>query len=167
LNVVGTHTGERSIMATTTIESADALRKLVGEEVGTSEWLEVTQDMIARFADVTGDDQWIHTDVERCRRESPFGTTIAHGFLTLSLLSYLHRESVKFAGPKKMGINYGLNRVRFVNPVRAGSRIRTRSKVAAVEDFAEGLQVTWQITVELQGAEKPALVAEWIGRLYS
>ena len=152
-------------MAATTIESPEALRTLIGQEVGASDWLEVTQEMIDGFAQVTRDDQWIHTDVERCRRESPFGTTIAHGFLTLSLLSYLHRETVRISGGK-MAINYGLNRVRFVSPVRSGSRIRTRSKVAAVADFTGGVQVTWQITVDVEGADKPALVAEWIGRLY-
>ena len=154
-------------MPVRTIENAEALRNLIGEEVGTSEWQEVTQDMIDRFADVTGDDQWIHTDVERCKQESPFGVPIAHGFLTLSLLSYLHRESVRFAESGKMGINYGLNRVRFVSPVRAGSRIRTHSKVATVDDFEGGVQVAWQITVELEGADKPALVAEWLTRMYN
>lgn len=122
--------------------------------------------MIDRFAQVTLDDQWIHTDVERAKRDSPFGTTIAHGFLTLSLLSHLHRSSVNIGEGGKMAINYGLNRVRFVSPVLSGARIRTRSKVAAVDDFQGGIQVTWQINVEQQGADKPALVAEWIGRLY-
>lgn len=153
-------------MPVRTIENTQALRDMVGEEVGVSDWLEVTQDMIDRFADVTGDDQWIHTDVERCKKESPFGTTIAHGFLTLSLLSYLHRESVKISEAGKMGINYGLNRVRFVSPVRAGSRIRTHSKVASVDEFTSGVQVAWQISVELEGSEKPALIAEWLTRVY-
>ncbi len=153
-------------MAVRTIEGVDELRSLVGQEVGVSDWLEVTQRMIDGFAEITRDDQWIHTDVERCKRESPFGTTIAHGFLTLSLLSYLHRETVQVGGNAKMGINYGLNRVRFVSPVRVGSKIRTRGKVLAVDDFAQGVQVTWQINVELEGSDKPALVAEWIGRIY-
>ncbi len=153
-------------MPVRTIENAEALRGLIGEEVGVSDWLEVTQDTIDRFADVTGDDQWIHTDVERCKTESPFGTTIAHGFLTLSLLSRLHRDSVKVAEGGKMGINYGLNRVRFVSPLRVGSRIRTHSKVASVDDFDGGVQIAWQITVELEGSEKPALVAEWLTRMY-
>lgn len=152
-------------MTTRTIESVDELRSLIGQEVGTSQWLTVTQQMIDGFAAVTLDDQWIHTDTKRCASESPFGTTIAHGFLTLSLLSYLHRETVRVAGGK-MAINYGLNRVRFVSPVKVDSRIRTRSKVAAVDDFSGGVQVTWQINVEIEGSDKPALVAEWIGRLY-
>ncbi len=153
-------------MPVRTIENAEALRRLIGEEVGVSDWLEVTQDMIDRFSEVTGDDQWIHTDVERCKTESPFGTTIAHGFLTLSLLSRLHRDSVKVAEGGKMGINYGLNRVRFVSPLRVGSRIRTHSKVASVDDFDGGVQVAWQINVELEGSDKPALVAEWLTRMY-
>jgi acyl dehydratase len=153
-------------MATRTIENVDALKQLVGQEVGTSDWITVTQDMIDRFAQVTLDDQWIHTDVKRCQTDSPFGTTIAHGFLTLSLLSYLHRETVKIVGGK-MAINYGLNRVRFVSPVKVDSRIRTRSKVLAVDDFTGGVQVTWQINVDVEGSDKPARVAEWIGRLYS
>ena len=110
-------------MSVRTIESPEALKDLIGQEVGTSQWKEVTQDMIDRFAEVTLDDQWIHTDVERCRKESPFGTTIAHGFLTLSLLSHLHRDSVRMEERGKMGINYGLNRVRFITPVRSGSMV--------------------------------------------
>jgi acyl dehydratase len=152
-------------MPVRTIDSVATLRGLVGQEVGVSDWLEVTQDRIQGFADVTLDDQWIHTDVERCKQESPFGTTIAHGFLTLSLLSYLHRETVRVNGGK-MSINYGLNRVRFISPVRQGARIRTRSMVASLDDFDGGVQVTWQVTVEMDGSEKPAMVAEWIGRLY-
>jgi acyl dehydratase len=149
-----------------TIDGVDALRGLVGQEVGTSDWIEVTQGMIDAFADITRDTQWIHQDVERARRESPFGTTIAHGFLTLSMVSNLHAQSVSVQGKLKMGINYGLNRVRFPNPVRSGSRIRSRSTVKAIEDFPGGVQVTWAITVDLENAEKPALVAEWITRIY-
>jgi acyl dehydratase len=148
------------------IEGANALRSLVGQEVGTSDWLEVTQGMIDAFSEVTGDKQWIHVDRDRASRESPFGTTIAHGFLTLSLITRLHSQAVRVAGDHKMGINYGLNRVRFPNPVRSGSRIRGRSAVRAVEDFPGGTQVTWLVTVELENADKPALVAEWIGRIY-
>jgi acyl dehydratase len=149
-----------------TIEGIDQLRQLIGQEVAVSEWIEVTQELIDRFADVSGDHQWIHVDRERAKRESPFGTTIAHGFLTLSLITRLHSQAVRVAADQKMGINYGLNRVRFLNPVRAGSRIRSHSAVQAVEDFTGGVQITWLITVELEGVQKPALVAEWIGRLY-
>ena len=149
-----------------TINGVDELRKLVGQEVGISDWVLVTQDMIDAFADVTGDRQWIHLDVERAKRESPFGTTIAHGFLTLSLISHLHAQSVHIGGNRLMSINYGLNRVRFPNPVRTGLRIRTRTAVKSVDDFDGGVQVTWLVTVDLENAEKPALVAEWVGRVY-
>jgi acyl dehydratase len=153
-------------MAMRTINGVDELRTLVGQEVGLSDWIAVTQEMIDSFADLTGDHQWIHVDRERAARERPFRTTIAHGFLTLSLLTRMHTEAVQLGGEKKMGINYGLNRVRFVNPVRAGARIRCHSAVKAVDDFPGGVQVTWLMTVELENEDKPALVAEWIGRLY-
>ena len=148
-----------------TIQSLEALRGLVGQEVGESDWIEVTQAMIDAFADVTRDKQWIHLDPQRAQRESPYGATIAHGFLTLAMLSHLHSQSVRVEGNPKMSINYGLNRVRFPNPVRAGSRIRSRTAIQAVEDIPGGVQVTWLITVDLEHAEKPALVAEWLGRL--
>lgn len=157
-------------MPSRTIDGVEALRSLVGQEAGVSDWIEVTQGMIDAFADVTRDTQWIHQDVQRAQRESPFGTTIAHGFLTLSLVSHLHAQSISVRGNDKVrvtyGINYGLNRVRFPNPVRSGSRIRSRSAVKTVEDFPGGVQVTWLITVDLENAEKPALVAEWVTRLY-
>jgi acyl dehydratase len=149
-----------------TIEGVDELRKLIGQEVGTSDWITVSQAMIDSFSDVTRDKQWIHIDAPRAATESPFGTTIAHGFLTLSLLSHLHSQAVRVVGGQKMAINYGLNRVRFPNPVREGSRIRARSAVQAVDDFPGGVQITWLVTVDLENAEKPALVAEWLGRLY-
>jgi acyl dehydratase len=149
-----------------TIEGVEELRKLVGQEVGTSDWLQVTQAMIDSFSDVTRDKQWIHVDVAKAKSESPFGTTIAHGFLTLSLLSHLHGQAVRVVGDQKMTINYGLNRVRFPNPVREGSRIRARSAVKAVDDFPGGVQITWLVTIDLENETKPALVAEWLGRLY-
>jgi len=149
-----------------TISDVAQLREFVGQEVGVSDWLEVSQGMIDAFAEVTRDRQWIHLDVERAKRESPFGGTIAHGFLTLSLLSHLHSQAVRVEGGQKMSINYGLNRVRFPHPVRSGSRVRGHSAVHAIEDFPGGIQITWLITVEIEGATKPAVVAEWIGRLY-
>jgi acyl dehydratase len=153
-------------MALRKISDLDELRTLAGQQVGQSDWLEVTQEMIDAFADLTHDHQWIHVDRARAERESPFKTTIAHGFLTLSLMTHLHSQSVEVGGDRKMGINYGLNRVRFTNPVRAGSRIRSRSEVKSVDDIPGGVQVTWLITIELENEEKPALVAEWIGRSY-
>ena len=138
------------------------LKESIGQEIGASEWLQITQDMIDRFANLTNDHQWIHIDPERAKTESPFGTTIAHGFLTLSLITSLSHQAFKVQHDLKMTINYGLNRVRFVSPVRCGSRIRGRFAPKEVGDN----QVIWLVTVEIQGSEKPALVAEWIGRFY-
>ena len=144
------------------INGLDELRSLIGQEIGVSDWTPITQEMINRFADVTGDHQWIHVDVERARRETPFGETIAHGFLTVSLLAELSRQSIEVRGDFKMRINYGFNKLRFVSPVRAGSRIRARFTPQKVT----GNEVTWLVTVEVEGSEKPALVAEWLGRYY-
>jgi acyl dehydratase len=144
------------------VNSLDELRALTGQEVGASDWLTVTQEMINRFADVTDDHQWIHVDVERAKRESQFGTTIAHGFLTVSLLPRLTREAVEVRGNFKMRVNYGFNRLRFVSPVPAGARIRAR---LTPQKVAEN-EVTWLVTVDVEGSEKPAVVAEWLGRFY-
>jgi acyl dehydratase len=149
------------------ITSLEELRSLAGQEVAVSDWFEVTQDRIDLFADATGDHQWIHVDVERAKAESPYGTTIAHGFLTLSLLSQLMSETVKIKLPIKMGINYGLNKVRFPSAVPAGSKIRARAILQAVEDIADGRQLIWKITVEREGADKPCCVAEWLVRYYT
>ena len=137
----------------------------VGEEIAVSGWLEVTQARINQFADATGDHQWIHVDPARAAAELPSKTTIAHGFLTLSLLSTLIRESIQFTG-LRMAINYGLNRVRFVSPVPSGSRIRALITLQAVDAVSGGFQVTWLVTVEREGGEKPACVADWIVRYY-
>ena len=148
----------------TVVDLAD-LGGLVGRDVATSDWLEVTQDRINAFADATGDHQWIHVDPERARAETPFGATIAHGFLTLSLLSTLMRDAVTVDGPR-MTLNYGLNRVRFVSPVPSGSRIRARVALAGIDDKGDSIQATWSVTIERDGADKPAVVAEWIVRYY-
>ena len=126
----------------------------------------VTQDRINAFADATGDHQWIHVDTERARAETPFGATIAHGFLTLSLLSALMRDAVTVDGPR-MTLNYGLNRVRFVSPVPSGSRIRARIALARIDDMGDSIQATWSVTIEREGGDKPAVVAEWIVRYYA
>jgi acyl dehydratase len=144
------------------INGLDELRSLTGQEVGVSDWLPVTQDMINRFADLTGDHQWIHVDVERARRETPFKSTIAHGFLTVSLLAELSRRTVEVRGDFKMRINYGFNKLRFVSPVPAGASIRARFTPQKVTEN----EVTWLVTVEVEGRDKPALVAEWLGRFY-
>jgi len=141
------------------------LRELVGRELATSNWFPVTQEIIDRFAEATGDHQWIHVDPVRAARESPFKTTIAHGFLTLSVVSSLLRDAVKPTG-LRMAINYGLNRVRFVSPVPSGSQIRGRFVLKAVEETGGAVQANWEVTVEREGGEKPACVAEWLVRYY-
>jgi len=146
------------------------LRDKVGQEVVVSEWLEVSQARIDAFAECTEDRQWIHIDPERARRESPFGGSIAHGFLTLSLLSKLLTESIRFA-TARMGVNYGFNRVRFTAPVPAGSRVRGRFVLAKLEDIEAGaqmtgVQMTWLVTIEREGSDKSCLVAEWVTRRY-
>ena len=148
------------------IESIEELKRLVGQEVGASDWLEVTQSRINDFADATEDHQWIHVDVERAKTDSPFHTTIAHGFLTLSLMPHLAAQALKVQGDFKMGINYGLNRLRFVSPVPSGSRVRARFTLQSVEDVSGGIQITWSVTCEIEGGQKPALVAEWLTRYY-
>ncbi len=153
-------------MPVTQFESITALREQVGQEVATSDWLEVSQERINQFAESTEDRQWIHVDPERAARESPFKETIAHGFLTLSLLSELGKRAMSVGGVR-MGINYGLNRVRFVSPVPAGSRIRGRFTLATVEEINGGVQATWNVTVEREGSEKPCCVAEWLVRYYA
>ena len=137
----------------------------IGQQIAVSDWLEVTQSRIDQFADATGDHQWIHVDPARAAVELPSRSTIAHGFLTLSLLSTLIRESIRFTG-LRMAINYGLNRERFVSPVPSGSRIRALITLKAVDAVSDGFQVTWEVTIERDGAEKPACVAEWIVRYY-
>ena len=141
------------------------LKSLVGQEVATSDWVTVTQERINMFAEATGDLQWIHIDVERSKRESPFGGPIAHGFLTLSLLPMLMANAIHLSDVK-MGVNYGLNKVRFTAPVPAGSRVRAKLKLLNVEDITGGAQMTWEVTIEREGEDKPACVAESISRRY-
>jgi acyl dehydratase len=143
----------------------DALGEWVGREVAASDWLAITQERIDRFAEAGGDHQWIHVDRERAARESPFGGTIAHGFLTLAVLSPLLADALEITG-KRMGINYGLNRLRFPSPVPAGTRVRARFVLGALEPLDGGVQTTWNVTVEREGEAKPALVAEWVTRHY-
>jgi acyl dehydratase len=147
---------------------AKSLRDLesqVGKEVGVSPWTEVTQERIDTFAKAIDDFQWIHVDRERAK-SSPFGGTIAHGFLTLSLLSHLSERTFGFTD-RRMGVNYGLNRVRFTAPLPSGSRVRARFTLQKFEKLPDGgVQVTWSTIVEREGSEKPVLVAEWLGRHY-
>jgi acyl dehydratase len=152
-------------MAKVILEDIAAIRAKVGQEVAVSDWLEVTQERINEFAQATGDFQWIHVDVERAEKESVFGTTIAHGFLTLSLLPSFLIDSIEIRGAR-MGVNYGLNRVRFTGPVPSGARLRARFAIGALEDIKGGVQVTFNVAVEREGEDKPVLVAEWLTRRY-
>jgi len=141
------------------------LREHIGQEIAVGDWLPVAQDRIQQFADATGDHQWIHLDTARAERESPYKTTIAHGFLTLSLVSTLMRDAIRIGG-LRMAINYGLNRVRFISPVPSGTRIRGRFAPTAVEETGGAVQVTWTVTIERQASDKPCMVAEWLVRYY-
>ncbi|WP_075298244.1 MULTISPECIES: MaoC family dehydratase [unclassified Pseudonocardia] len=142
----------------------DELREAKGSEVGASDWVEVGQEQIDGFADATGDHQWIHVDAERAK-DGPFGTTIAHGFLTLSLLPKLVQGVYRIEGVK-MGVNYGLNKVRFTSPLPVGSRVRGRVEIIDVTDISGGVQIASKVTVEIENSEKPAVVAEWLTRQY-
>ncbi len=142
------------------------LQSLIGQEVGVSDWFTVTQERIDAFAAVTEDHQWIHCDRDRAKAESPYGTTIAHGYLTLSLLSHLSSQAVQVKGQFTRVINYGLNRVRFPSAVPAGSRIRARCTLQATEKVPGGLQIIWLVTMECEGQSKPAMVAESLSRCY-
>ena len=151
-------------MALVEINGADELKAFVGQDVGPSDWREVTQEMIDTFAEISGDDQWIHVDVERAEKESPFGTTIAHGNLTLSLVDGFRRSLVTQSG-FVLGVNYGWNKVRFPAPVPAGSRVRARSEVVSVDELDGGwLQVITRFTLEVEGNEKPCFVGDSVGR---
>ena len=146
----------------TTLEE---LRGLAGREIAVTEWLEITQERIDIFADATEDHQWIHIDSERAQRESPYGTTIAHGFLTLSLLSKFLRDAIQIGG-LRMAINYGLNRVRFPSAVLAGSHIRARIVLQSMRDVGDSTEAIYSITIESERAEKPCCVAEMLARYY-
>jgi acyl dehydratase len=148
-----------------TITGLDELKKAEGETLGTSDWHEVTQKDIDTFADVTGDHQFIHVDVERAK-QTPFGGTIAHGYYTLSLAPKLNDQVVKFDG-FAFGINYGLNRVRFPAPMPVGKRVRLTSKIASLEDVPGGAQITLELTFEAEGGDKPVCVAESLVRVYT
>src|SRR5438445_11491283 len=139
------------------------MQKYVGQEIGVSDWVEVSQERINQFAEATGDHQWLHVDVERAKRDMPGGKTIARGYLTLSLVPRMASTLVKVE-KRRHGLNYGANKVRFISPVPAGSRIRVRQRILSVEDVAGGgVRVTNEMTVEVEGQDKPALVAETIG----
>lgn len=147
------------------IASVEELRSLAGQEIAVTDWFTVNQERVNQFAEATGDHQWIHLDVERSKKESPYGTTIAHGFLTLSLLPMIMQSAVSMP-EAKLSVNYGLNKVRFPAPVPVGSKLRGRIVLKEVEDIAGGVQVTWSVTIEREGSDKPVCIAESISRRY-
>ncbi len=147
------------------IKTLEELKSLIGQEIAVSGWIEISQERVNTFAEATGDHQWVHVDVERAKRESPFGGPIAHGFLTLSLLPKLMENAIKMTDVK-MGLNYGLNKVRFPAPVLVGSKLRGRFKLLEVEDITGGAQVIFEVIIEREGSDKPVCVAESIMRRY-
>jgi acyl dehydratase len=153
-------------VAAVTVETPDSLKEYVGKEIGVSDWLTITQERIAQFAEATEDRQWIHLDRERAERESPYGTTIAHGFLTLSLISRFMKDVIQVRGGTGMTVNYGLNRVRFPSPLRAGSKIRARVALLSVKEVPGAYETSFSVTIESEGSEKPCCVAESIVRYY-
>lgn len=150
-----------------TLERPKDIFQYIGQELGPSEWLTVTQEMIDKFAEATGDHQWIHVDVERAKHEMPGGKTIAHGYLTLSLIPRLAPTLMKIQ-QRRRGLNYGSNKIRFISAVPAGSRIRLRQKFLAAEEVADnGVRITSQMTMEVEGSERPAMVAEIMSIVYA
>jgi acyl dehydratase len=148
------------------VETLQSLRDLIGREISPTAWFLITQHQIQQFAEVTEDRQWIHLDRARAERESPYGTTIAHGFLTLSLLSRFMKEAIQIRGGVRMSVNYGLNRVRFPSPVRTDSKIRVRFTLGSLKDLPDALEAVFDAKVEIEGSEKPCCVAEWVVRYY-
>ena len=152
-------------MAPRILNGSTELKAAIGEHLGYSDWMEITQERVNQFAEATGDHQWIHIDVERAKKESPFGGPIAHGYLTLSLAPVLLPQVVVTTG-FSMGVNYGCNKVRFMSPVPVGAKLRMSATVLTVDDIAGGVQPTYQLTFETEGATKPSCVAEVIFRAY-
>ena len=154
-------------MPTIVLQSLHSLNDFVGREIAVTSWLGVTQERIQQFADATDDRQWIHLDAERAKRESPYGATIAHGFLTLSLVSHFLREAIQLPREVRQTINYGLNRVRFPAPVRAGENVRARIRLQSCKELSGSVEAIFEITIEAESGAKPCCVAEWIVRYYS
>jgi acyl dehydratase len=148
------------------VSNPQSLKDLVGQEIAVTEWFRVTQDRIALFAEATEDRQWIHLDRARAKEESPYGTTIAHGFLTLSLISHFLKGAIQMQSGVRLAVNYGLNRVRFPAAVHAESQIRARVALLALKELSDSVEATFSVTIEREQSEKPACVAEWIVRYY-
>ncbi len=153
-------------MPAAVLDNLQSLKEFAGREVGVTAWFSITQERIERFAEATEDRQWIHVDGERASKESPYGTTIAHGFLTLSLASHFMKEVIQIRSGVRMAVNYGLNRVRFPFPVRAGSKIRARVGLRSLRELSDALEATFSITMEIENSDKPCCVAEWVVRYY-
>jgi acyl dehydratase len=149
------------------LETPQSLQEYAGREIGVSEWFAVTQERIRQFAEATEDRQWIHVDRERAARESPYRATIAHGFLTLSLLSHLVKQVFQIRGGLRMAVNYGLNRVRFPAPVRADSQIRARVALQSLKQLPESVEAVFLVSAEVRDSDKPCCVAEWVVRYFS
>ena len=149
------------------VRNPQSLKDFIGREFEVTEWFPVSQERIALFAEATEDRQWIHLDPAQANRESPYGTTIAHGFLTLSLISHFLKSAIQIQSGVRLAVNYGLNRVRFPAAVRAGSRIRARVALLAMKELPDSVEATYSVTIECEGSEKPACVAEWIVRYYT
>jgi acyl dehydratase len=149
------------------IKNPHALKEMIGREIGVTEWFQITQERVHHFAEATEDRQWIHVNRERASQESPYGTTIAHGFLTLSLIGYFVKELINIQGGFEFAVNYGLNRVRFPAPVPSDSKIRARIFLLAWKELADSIEVTFKATIESDRSEKPSCVAEWIVRYYA
>jgi acyl dehydratase len=147
-------------------KTPQSLRELIGREIATTGWIEISQARIEKFSEVTEDEQWIHTDPDRARKESPYGATIAHGFLTLSLLSRFASEAIQVESGGRMTVNYGLNRVRFPAPVRAGSKVRARFALQSLKTLPNAIEAIFLVTCETAESDKPCCVAEWIVRYY-
>jgi acyl dehydratase len=153
-------------MAPVILETPQGLKEFVGRELGVSRWMAISQERVRQFAEVTEDRQWIHLDAQRASTDSPYGGTIAHGFLTLSLISHLVQDVLQIGGGIRFVVNYGLNRVRFPAPVKVGYSIRARVALAGFKDATEFAEATFLVTVEGEGSEKPHCVAEWVMRYY-
>jgi acyl dehydratase len=154
-------------MPSLVVENLHSLAGFVGRKIGTTEWFTVAPDRIQQFAEITEDRQWIHVDPERAQRDSPYGTTIAHGFFTLALLSHFLRQAIQIGSGVRMSVNYGLNRVRFPSPVPAGSRIRAHFTLQALKDIADGMEATFSVVIDSENSKKPCCAAEWVIRYYS
>lgn len=153
-------------MAKRIIEDIEDLKTMVGQEIGVSDWIKVTQERVNTFAEATGDHQWIHVDPERAKKESPYGGPIAHGYLTMSLAPYFLQQIMEIK-KKRMGVNYGLNKVRFPSPVPVGCKLRMKAEAAEIEEINGGIQIVIKMTFEVEGKEKPCCIAEAIYRYYS